>query len=73
MLINRRQSSDTLTIHLMSESDGGARRNETLHSGRQAGDALAGLQRPPNEGGAERMGQPDTQHHGEATDLIFPE
>jgi hypothetical protein len=51
--------------------DGGARRNQTLHGSRQAGDALAGLQRPPNEARAQCAWQPDTEHHGKPADLVF--
>ena len=38
---------------------------------RQAGDALAGLQCPPDEGGAQCTWQSDTQHHGKTADLVL--
>src|SRR6476660_6267714 len=43
--------------------DGGTCRNQTLHGSGQAGDALAGLQRLPDEGWAQRTWQPDAEHY----------
>ena len=51
--------------------DGGTRRNQTPHGSRQAEDALAGLQRLPDERWAQRTWQPDTKHHGKAVDLVL--
>ena len=35
------------------------------------GDALTRLERLPDEGGTERTGQPDAEHHGKAADLVL--
>src|SRR6516225_6725395 len=51
--------------------DGSPRRNQTFHGSRQAGDALAGLQRLPDEGWAQRAWQPDAEHHGKTADLVL--
>jgi hypothetical protein len=50
---------------------GGTRRNQTPHGGGQAGDALARPERLPDEGGAERTGQSDAEHHGKTADLVL--
>src|SRR5437763_8704448 len=50
---------------------GGTRRNQTPHGGGQAGDAFAGPERLPDEGGAERTWQSDAEHHSKAADLVL--
>src|SRR5215475_9980926 len=78
MLISRRHASDALTIRLMSAFDshnggehGGTRPDQTSHGGRQSGDAVTRLQRLLDEGGNECTWQSDTEHDGEAADLVL--
>src|SRR5271169_4593277 len=77
MLISRRQASDALTIPLMSASiatmaaSTAARAATRPRIAADTGDALARLERLPDEGGAERTGQSDAEHHRKAADLVL--
>src|ERR1051325_2423508 len=50
---------------------GGPGGNQTLHGSRQTRDAVARLQRLPDEVGAEGWWQSDTEYHGQAADLVL--
>jgi hypothetical protein len=77
MLIKRRQAPDALAIFLTSPST--PRRRRGRRHAPQPGrawqqtvrDAIAGLDRLPYEGWAQRTWQPDAEHHSKAADLVF--
>jgi len=46
-------------------------RQRASRCGRQTGDAVARAERLLYETGAQRAGQPDAEHHGEAADLVL--
>src|ERR1041385_3093646 len=50
---------------------GGPGGNQTLQGSRQTRDAVARLQRLPDEVGAEGSWQSDTEYHGQAADLVL--
>src|SRR5215831_13080599 len=78
MLINRRHASDALTIRLMSASIATMAASTAArapirppHGGGQSRDAVTRLQRLLDEGGTECTWQSDTEHDGEAADLVL--
>jgi hypothetical protein len=58
-------------LHVPRASGCEEARQRAPHCGRQTGDAVARAERLLYEAGAQRAGQSDAEHHGEAADLVL--
>src|SRR5215472_12510581 len=58
-------------LHRLANHMARSRCGAVPHRSRQTSDALAGVQRLPDKGWAQRTWQPDPEHHGKAADLVF--